>query len=63
MEASEFVLLPWSEAREALAGRPVVLRVLTPPYPASGSGELRVLRVREGASYDVVVGYESYRRV
>jgi hypothetical protein len=40
------------------------LRVLTPPYPAIGGGELRVLRVREtdDEPLDVVCGYERYRR-
>jgi hypothetical protein len=65
MEAPDLVLVPWIEARAALANRPLTLRVLTPPYPAIGAGELRVLRVRErtDAPLDVVCGYERYRRI
>jgi hypothetical protein len=65
MEPPDLVLVPWAEARAALAGHPLALRVLTPPYPAIGAGELRVLRVRErtGEPLDVVCGYERYRRI
>jgi hypothetical protein len=64
METAELVLLPWLEARRRLGAREHVLRVLTPPYPAIGGGELRVLRVRENAAapLDVLCGYERYRR-
>ncbi len=64
MPAADLVLLPWIEARRRLGAREHVLRVLTPPYPAIGGGELRVLRVREidGAPLDVLCGYERYRR-
>jgi len=65
METPDLVLVPWSEAHGALAGRRIALRVLAPPYPAIGGGVLRVLRVRERADapLDVVCGYERYRRI
>jgi hypothetical protein len=65
MDSPDLVLVPWTEARAAFAGRAVTLRVLTPPYPAIGAGVLRVLRVREraGEPLDVVCGYERYRRI
>ncbi len=61
----DLVLLPWIEARRALGARPYVVRVLAPPYPATGCGVLRVLRVRERGDepLDVVCGYERYRRL
>jgi hypothetical protein len=65
METSDLVLVPWNEAHGALARRRLALRVLAPPYPAIGAGELRVLRIREcgDAPLDVVCGYERYRRI
>jgi hypothetical protein len=64
MDAADLVLLPWIEARGRLGPRACAVRVLSPPYPAIGGGELRVLRVREtgAAPLDVVCGYERYRR-
>jgi hypothetical protein len=64
MQTADLVLLPWIEARRRLGDREHALRVLTPPYPAIGGGELRVLRVREtdDRPLDVVCGYERYRR-
>ncbi len=64
METADLVLMPWLEARRRLDARAHALRVLTPPYPAIGCGELRVLRVREDgdAPLDVLCGYERYRR-
>jgi hypothetical protein len=64
MQTSDLVLLPWIEARRRLGDREHALRVLTPPYPAIGGGELRVLRVREhdDAPLDVLCGYERYTR-
>lgn len=58
------VLLPEVEARAALAGRALALRLLRPPYPALGVGTLRVLRVTERlATTDVVAGYDRYERL
>ena len=54
METADLVLMPWIEARRRLGSREHRLRVLTPPYPALGGGELRVLRVR-------LAGRGSYR--
>jgi hypothetical protein len=64
METADLVLMPWLEARRRLGSREHALRVLTPPYPAIGGGELRVLRVRENGDLplDVLCGYERYRR-
>ena len=64
MQAPDLVLMPWRDARRRLGERPHALRVLTPPYPAIGCGELRVLRVRDdgGSTLDVLCGYERYRR-
>jgi hypothetical protein len=64
METGDLVLMPWIEARRRLGSREHRLRVLTPPYPAVGGGELRVLRVRENGALplDVLCGYERYRR-
>jgi len=57
-------LLPEVEARAALAGRDLLLRVLRPPYPALGTGTLRVLRVREGdEKIEVIAGYDGYERI
>jgi hypothetical protein len=50
METADLVLMPWVEARRRLGAREHALRVLTPPYPAIGGGELRVLRVRENGA-------------
>jgi hypothetical protein len=64
METADLVMLPWVDARRRLGSREFAVRVLAPPYPAIGGGELRVLRVRENgaAPLDVVCGYERYRR-
>jgi hypothetical protein len=64
MGTADLVMLPWIDARRRLGAREHVVRVLTPPYPAIGGGELRVLRVRENGTepLDVVCGYERYRR-
>ncbi len=57
-------LLAEIEARAALSDRPLRLEVLRPPYPAVGTGVLRVLRVTErGARTEIVAGYEGYERI
>ncbi len=60
-------MLPWRRAAAALGGRTVRLRMLTPPYPAIGVGELRCLRVRELAggddgAWELLAGYDGYVR-
>jgi hypothetical protein len=61
---SVLTLLPLVEARAALAGRDLVLRVLRPPYPALGTGTLRVLRVRDAAEKtELIAGYDGYERI
>lgn len=58
-------MLPEVQARRLLAGHPMTLAVLQPPYPALGVGTLRVLRVRETAAsiLEVVAGYDNYERL
>jgi hypothetical protein len=61
---SVLTLLPEVEVRAALAGRALVLSVLRPPYPALGTGTLRVLRVRDAQERtELVVGYDGYERI
>jgi hypothetical protein len=56
-------LLPETQARARLGSRAIEFRVLAPPFPAFGVGELRVLRVREHAGgVSVLAGYERYER-
>jgi hypothetical protein len=64
METADLVLLPWPQARRRLGSRAQHMQLLTPPYPAIGGGELRVLRVRENGDHplEIVCGYERYRR-
>ncbi|MBC5799682.1 MAG: hypothetical protein GIX03_02645 [Candidatus Eremiobacteraeota bacterium] len=64
MDPSALVLLPEPEARALLRERPIVWRLLRPPYPALGEGVLRALRVseREGIT-ELTVGYERYARL
>ena len=64
----EIVLLPWVQARAALSDRPLRFRVLTPPYPAVGIGELRALRVsalagEHDGAWELLAGYEGYERL
>ncbi len=67
MNLEDLVMMPWTQARSALAGRALRLRLVTPPYPAVGVGELRLLRVavlggaHDGA-YELTCGYDGYER-
>jgi len=55
--------MPEVEARAALAGRPVRMRVLAPIGPVFGVGTLRVLRATESDAFvELICGYESYDR-
>jgi hypothetical protein len=58
-------MLPEVQARRLLAGTPLTLEILRPPYPALGVGMLRVLRVRElpGGPLEVMAGYDNYEPV
>jgi hypothetical protein len=58
-------MLPEVQARRMLAGAPLTLTVLQPPYPALGVGTLRVLRLREraDAALELMVGYDKYERL
>jgi hypothetical protein len=60
----DLTFLPEVQARRALGGRPMRLKVLAPFGAWVGCGVLRVLRVRAHPYDDeveVTVGYESYR--
>ena len=66
MPLDQLVLMPEVDARRALAGRDVTLRVLAPVGHYAGCGALRVLRARPVAGHDeieLVCGYDSYRRL
>jgi hypothetical protein len=63
---ADFALLPWIDARAMLGDRPLRMRVLTPPYPAIGTGTLRCLRLRapsDAGAWELVVGYDGYERI
>lgn len=61
MRHEDLVLMPETDARRALAGRPVRFSVLAPVGRYAGRGTLRVLRVRECAEQiELVCGYEGY---
>jgi hypothetical protein len=64
----DLVMMPWTQARAALAGHPLRLRLVTPPYPAVGVGALRLLRVavlsgEHDGAYELACGYEGYERL
>lgn len=64
MPLDQLVLMPEVDARRALTGRHVTLRVLAPVGHYAGCGTLRVLRARPVAADDeieLVCGYDSYR--
>ena len=64
VDLQQLVLLPETQARRALRGQRVVLRVLAPVGSYAGAGTLRVLRLRpraEGVELDC--GYERYHRL
>lgn len=62
--SSDLVLMPEVEARAALAGRAIALRMLLPPYPAIGLGRLRVVRVKERGDFtELLCSYEGYERL
>ena len=65
----DLVLMPETQARKALAGKSLRLRVLAPLGPFAGRGVMRVLRCRPSTGSEVnsekefielVCGYESY---
>ena len=59
-------MLPEVQARRLLAGVPLTIEVLRPPYAALGVGALRLLRVREPAAcaaLELTVGYDAYERL
>ena len=63
--SDDLILSPEVEARAALAGRELTLRMLVPPYPAIGCGRLRVIRLRDtgdGAT-ELLCSYEGYERL
>jgi hypothetical protein len=67
-DPDDLALLPWTQARVALADRPLRFRVLTPPYPAVGIGTLRALRVialagEHDGAWELLAGYEGYDKL
>ncbi len=71
MPLDHLVLMPEVDARRALAGQAVALRVLAPVGHYAGRGALRVLRARPrpltagaaGSVIELVCGYEAYERL
>ena len=60
----ELLLLPYTRAIEALAGRNVTLRVVAPPYAALGRGALHIVRVTHDADAVVLEAtYDDYERL
>jgi hypothetical protein len=60
----DLVLMSEVDARRALAGQALLLRVLAPVGTYAGRGTLRVLRVRAAANaVELVCGYEAYDRL
>ena len=68
MNLEDLVMMPWTQARTALAGHSLRLRLVTPPYPAAGVGALRLLRVAvlsgaHNGAYELTCGYDGYERL
>lgn len=64
VDLQQLVLLPETQARRALSGQRLLVRVLAPVGPYAGVGALRVLRLRPRAdSVELDCGYESYHRL
>lgn len=63
--SDDLILSPEVDARAALSGRKVSLRMLLPPYPAVGCGRLRVIRLKEAAegTTELLCSYEGYERL
>ncbi len=62
MPLEDLVLMPEVDARRALAGQRLVLRVLAPVGAYAGTGTLRVLRVKQqDEGVELVCGYEAYQ--
>jgi hypothetical protein len=66
----QLVLMPEVDARRALTGHAVMLRILAPVGQYAGRGTLRVLRARpvtpqgrQDEVVELVCGYESYQRL
>jgi hypothetical protein len=61
--SEDVVLVPEVEARRALGDRRIRLRLLVPYGAWTGSGKLRVLRLKvNDGELELVAGYESYQR-
>ena len=58
----DLILVPEVQARRALGDRPIRLEILVPYGAWIGRGALRVLRLKidDGGSAELTVGYESY---
>ncbi|HLI95053.1 MAG TPA: hypothetical protein VKT72_03080 [Candidatus Baltobacteraceae bacterium] len=69
-DLQQYVLMPETDARRALSGRRLTVRVLAPVGPYAGRGRLRVLRARPagssadaGQAIELVCGYEAYEHL
>ena len=68
VNSEDLVMLPWVQARKALADRPLRFRLLAPPYGVVGLGVLRALRVtalggEHDGAWELVAGYEGYDKL
>jgi hypothetical protein len=64
LDLQDLVLMPETQARRALSGQKMLLRVLAPVGAYAGCGTLRVLRMRpHGDAVELVCGYEAYDRI
>ncbi|HET9097625.1 MAG TPA: hypothetical protein VFN37_13270 [Candidatus Baltobacteraceae bacterium] len=66
MDLQQLVLMPETQARRALRGRGLRLRVLAPVGAYAGRGSLRVLRAKplgDAGDIELVCGYEAYERL
>ncbi len=64
MGQEALLLLPYTRAIEALAGRNVTLTVIAPPYAALGRGVLHVVRAtHEADAVHLEATYDDYERL
>jgi hypothetical protein len=60
----ELINARWSDARALLHGRAMFVRVLSPPFPCAGTGDLRVVRaVSDGERIELVLTYADFKRL
>jgi hypothetical protein len=60
----ELINTRWSDARALLQARATRVRVLAPPFPCAGTGELRVVRaVADDDKIELVLTYADFKRL